>query len=811
MSAAGLTAQPAMPREVLKWLQSLDLSYSVKNTKRDFSNGFLIAEIFSRYYPGELSMHKFENGSKLAAKNDNWEQLFKFFKTRQPAVPITRFEFEPLIRCDNNAARDLLCKIYTLLTKRVVPVFIVEEVAMEASEITAPKQPMQKEELEQTVLSPKVEDFDAGSSQQAAYKMFQAARSNRPAERSMPKTVEERADAVPLEIADAKKRSLAKNVAQLRAQQQQQQEAAAQLTKSQTGSMSGRKSSAGGNIGYNGGQPTTPSIGLVGSAKPVGELMRPIVTGVLQESAQVMKSLDPRKDVIVSFMELCKSLVPEDMAARVFDGLSNQANLLADTMMKSPAEFWRTWTLFSPALVEYSENSPVFESVVHLFKCLGEMIGRSDPVLAQQLMVDVGLPSLAPLVVDSAGKREPLCELVYTFSQPSVLSRLAVLRTLKEAIGELSVYIGCLSYFVSLDIQAEVLDEHLLEHYMYYALVALQCPQPKIRVAGLSVLVTVTASSDKHSQNVLDLLPSFQDLVHDDWWEVQAQLLLLASQLLLFAKEHKEDYDDGDEGVNPDSVEQLLLIVSRLFGAGSSKIVLQIGLCALVKALRPYPVLLTSYLGALLRQPASLRQRLLQGGNIAGTELDAAGDLQPVRRLCYVMGTSSRTYEERCISLHWPALEIARTLAYESEAQEWGHFDPEHLEVLLATLPPSDADLEEEWLGVFEKLKSFIFAALIDPVLHDGAVDVIKRFWLCVPQTTAQSAIDASKKTLLQTLRLMYGDGMQERVPQEQLLIFLSEMRVNDAIGQMLGAVVDQFRETHNVEFQRSSLDALFE
>jgi hypothetical protein len=44
---------------------------------RDFSNGYLVAEIFCIYYPWDLRLSSFENGTSLKVKLDNWAQIEK--------------------------------------------------------------------------------------------------------------------------------------------------------------------------------------------------------------------------------------------------------------------------------------------------------------------------------------------------------------------------------------------------------------------------------------------------------------------------------------------------------------------------------------------------------------------------------------------------------------------------------------------------------------------------------------------------------------------------------------------------------------
>ncbi|XP_012626173.2 spermatogenesis-associated protein 4 [Microcebus murinus] len=107
-----------LSRCVLRWLQSLDLSFFPKNIHRDFSNGFLIAEIFSIYYPWELKLSSFENGTSLKVKLDNWAQLEKFLERKKIKLP--KELIHGTIHCKAGVPEILIQEVYTLLTHREI-------------------------------------------------------------------------------------------------------------------------------------------------------------------------------------------------------------------------------------------------------------------------------------------------------------------------------------------------------------------------------------------------------------------------------------------------------------------------------------------------------------------------------------------------------------------------------------------------------------------------------------------------------------------------------------------------------------------
>nr|XP_020500734.1 spermatogenesis-associated protein 4 [Labrus bergylta] len=105
-------------REVLKWLQSLELSFYPNNVRRDFSNGYLVAEIFSCYYPRDFPVHSYDKGTSLCVKRRNWSQIER--SLQRQSLHLMKEVIDGTIHCKPGAAELLVQHIYTILTQRSI-------------------------------------------------------------------------------------------------------------------------------------------------------------------------------------------------------------------------------------------------------------------------------------------------------------------------------------------------------------------------------------------------------------------------------------------------------------------------------------------------------------------------------------------------------------------------------------------------------------------------------------------------------------------------------------------------------------------
>ncbi|KAM7417234.1 hypothetical protein PAMA_017063 [Pampus argenteus] len=107
-----------LPRETVKWLQSLDLSLCPLNVRRDFSNGHLVAEIFSYYYPSDFPLHSYNKGTSLSAKQGNWSRIE--LSLQKLNLYLMKTVVDGTIHCKPGAAELLVQELYTMLTNRSV-------------------------------------------------------------------------------------------------------------------------------------------------------------------------------------------------------------------------------------------------------------------------------------------------------------------------------------------------------------------------------------------------------------------------------------------------------------------------------------------------------------------------------------------------------------------------------------------------------------------------------------------------------------------------------------------------------------------
>jgi len=848
-----------LPREVLRWIQSLDLAYSVKNVKRDFSNGFLVAEIFSRYYAKDVHMHSYDNGTSLSAKRDNWNQLQKFFRKIGVPEVITQDEAGQIIRCEDGAAVVAVTRVYETLTQRKVQGTVkkptVGRPAGYAKETGSWKV---KETLRKSDLA---EDSDLNLvsrvSKEAADEHSRSIHEGRSIDpdkfasmsiaastsQNAPRPVgDETLTNVPqVRVKEIQVKQLDRNVTHLRASKQMHAAAGAS---SQGGNSPTHRnprsvtpSGSGGNDEASqlsdhqsvGGGGSLGGVAAVGPGMMLPEnavsLLNSCISRVMgpQNVGVWNGSMDPLQN-FMNILELVKGSqgalaagTTEEAINGVLSELMMSSQQLADACVVTPKQFWKVSDLFTAAVSAFQYNSYCYASAIEGFESLGRWIFQRDAKSSLSLFCDFALFKLSRTLNEHPYKRLGILRVLYAFSPHDTLSHVQCIKRLQAIVPDLRVFICCLTILATLETD---LDMSLLDLYQYYATIGLGLPSPRLRAGAAAVMASLYPLA---GGMISPMLPQLQALGNtESWWEMHAHLLSLSASILnAFLPEGEVDpaTEDGDEGGRDRSADEecALAMLDGIFTVNSSKTVRQWGLVTLAGSIKYSDSVARNYIDVLQSMDSDSRKFLLE----------LTEDIVDEVRAITLPSSTGVDFVLEPISSRMSALSAVRAVESKIIAEKLERLDEGLMQILLACVKSAaqsgsilsvhqegsngsdvfETSLNGPWLEIFTSMKDFILVGLCDPMCAKEAGGILLEYTL---KSSLQESVITDNK-FHSTLRLLYpADGSGDRDCQDALAAFFENLYyAGDFYAGAVTNAIELFAKNYASNYEVSNLQAL--
>lgn len=790
-----------LSRELLRWVQSLDLAYSVKNVKRDFSNGFLIAEIFSRYYDKDIQMHSFDNGIALRIKKDNWGQLLKFLRRVGLQDLAPQDEVNAIIHCEDGAVVSFINRIYEVLTQRKVQVITKRPLPEPQPAYTrstgaaAIRSTMRGAALAETSdelsrerkIREKIGEHERSLQEERSLdpeRFSSASHAAKGMMRGPPRAVGSEAPPVPqVQVKEIQVKQVDRSIAQLRA------------TKEMT--LGGSASGAGGMPAPAMTQSTAEQIpsapsggGAVSSGGGGGggvqtqsatSLLNACVSRTLSSMPEMAK-WDSSREPIQNFVSaLCDGdvpSIPEEAASEVLAEIAAQAGSIADACASSPKQYWQVSDVLTALAVDLADGSVVFEAAIRAFTAVGEQMLKKDASAATGVFLDFSLPRLISLLRTSAAKRVAVLRVMYAFVAPDITSHMQCIKRLQGLLDDLTAFLHCVTTLVFLEPE---FDDSLLDLYMYYCVISMAQPSPTLRAASVAMLsATLPQQPEMLGQYAQQLLSMAKQ---DPWWEVQAQLLVLCGALVPMLPNDPTLHE----------------IIDTVFHSQALVAVRKVGLWALSDATAHVPKIVAAYTEVLLSLPSTDRMAMLAlGGGLP---------LSPV------MGVAAANLELTPItSSSWDAFAVASELQRLIVEPPLEHLEVEHVQTLAACVNSQCASstdsplLTQQWTELFDSLRDYVFVALCDPDCVVHAVSLLEHFAF---QSQLRDAV-LREGQFLGILKLLHSEGVSDADCQVHVVSLLRNLHDRGhPYDATVVDVLDQFAKSNPSEFAGSPLSQL--
>lgn len=768
-------------RDILRWMQSLDLSYSVKNVKRDFANGFLVAEMFSRYYKNDLSMHSFDNGTSVKKREDNWNLLRKFFVKKSIDFDLTLIK--PAIHCQEGASVTLVSKVYEILTKKSLPDNSYDQNDNSAPPFSRP--------TANVLVSTRLRDADMvkndrKSQERAAMQVVEqhneVLRQERTLEphRFMPSStnkmnrvatrrVTKDADSNPqVQFKPVQVRQMEDSASNIRALHSSGRQGMGHSLTS--GSQLNSGSVQGSNMTSGGGR---------GVVKPSIDLLNAIVSNRL-EGNDLLKRFDPRKNSMVCFVEDLATF-PNDIATTIFeDAQKKVGSLIADNCLASPKEFWSFFDVCWVAVTKLRPGSSAFAAVVSLLERVGRHMVEKDQFVPFALLCDFGLPKIVKLL-----KRDPnnpaIIKILYAFSVEDVEEHVNVIRKLRDTLDDFNTFVICLSTLVRLEPQ---FSNKLLDLYLYYILAGLHSRAPTIRAACVSMLVPIARAEGQGHKQVIALYDRLESLSKEDpSWRIKSAVVGVACALLSVLPS------------NDQLCPRIYQLLGELTAPGTSSLVLQTAIVSMTQCLTTHSTVKEMFMSL-------VRDQVQTDGNVVQRACGKGND-----------GLSIATTQQNMVDIiDRRALAVA--IAEEVKMTKPDNLSPSHVRLLAKAVEGLEGFKQDEvmdWIECYEALRDHLVVELYEPATCADAVAVLSAF--LKDNQTMMMAMELlategdEDPPMYGILKLIYSEG--DQVCKKTVAQFLADLArmSNTEFPELVYKLLMNFSKLDSDKFANSELE----
>jgi hypothetical protein len=490
----------------------------------------------------------------------------------------------------------------------------------------------------------------------------------------------------------------------------------------------------------------------------------------------------------------------DNTITEVFQEIGSSAVLIADSCTYTPKQFWKVADLFAYAISTAPSTCKAFSSIIESFETIGKWIVRKDPKSSIALFFDFAMLKLSGVLTSNPMKRKGVLRVMYGFSPVEISSHLTCIKRLQTIVTNIPDFIFCLAVIVSLETE---IDPTLLELFMYYAMIGLSSPSPKLRAASLYMLamllpLPITGTADI-TLNLLPLLTRCSQ--EENWWESQGHMLSLCGALFTTFSQGGPSTESRDSEI----LNGVLNIVRNLLSPKFTRTIKMIGVSKLAAAVKlpneskVYDDLSIIFLTVLCSLEKADRSFLLSISHFTPYSLPTSCGIP---------------FIVEPVALKWSPIAVARVIKSRILDSSNDRMEPAQLHILAGAVATayrrkraSSLENDQFWIELFTSLKDAIYDSICDPECCEYAAEILKTYVCHSP--LSGTAVRDSK--FLVRLRILYPtDGSGSKFCQKMIESMLKEIYSADAANERIVLeVLDQFARTYAAQFSSSSLSRL--